>query len=52
LCVLGCKDGKYYIKETQNLSKESNQRFAKMKEVIQGYKNTGKPTYLIIDASR
>ena len=52
LCILWAKEGKYYIKETLNLSKESNQRFAKMKDIIQGYKNTGKPTYLIIDASR
>ena len=39
LCVLGCKDGKYYIRETHNLAKESNERFSKMKNIIQDYKN-------------
>lgn len=52
LCVLWAKDGKYYIKETHNLAKESNERFAKMKEIIQGYKNSWKPVYLVLDASR
>lgn len=52
LCILGCKDWKYYIKETYNLAKESNERFAKMKQVIQDLKNTTKPVYLVLDASR
>ena len=52
LCILGCKDGKYYIKETYNLAKESNERFAKMKQVIQDLKNSGRPVYLVLDASR
>lgn len=52
LCILWAKDWKYYIKETQNLSKESNERFAKMKSIIQELKNTGRPTYLVLDASR
>ena len=52
LCILGCKDGKYYIKETYNLAKESNERFAKMKSVIQDLKNSGRPVYLVLDASR
>lgn len=52
LCVLWCKDWKYYIKETYNLAKESNERFAKMKSVIQDLKNKGKPVFLVLDASR
>lgn len=52
LCILGCKDWKYYIKETYNLAKESNERFAKMKQVIQDLKNSWKPVYLVLDASR
>ena len=52
LCVLWCKDWKYYIKETHNLAKESNERFAKMKNIIQDYKNKWKPVYLVLDASR
>ena len=52
LCILWCKDGKYYIKETYNLSKESNERFAKMKSIITEYKNKWKPVYLVLDASR
>lgn len=52
LCVLWCKDWKYYIKETYNLAKESNERFAKMKSVIQDLKNKQKPVYLVLDASR
>ena len=52
LCVLWCKDWKYYIKETYNLAKESNERFAKMKSVIQYLKNKQKPVYLVLDASR
>ena len=52
LCILWCKDGKYYIKETYNLAKESNERFAKMKSVIQDLKNSWRPVYLVLDASR
>ena len=52
LCILWCKDWKYYIKETYNLAKESNERFAKMKSVIQDLKNLWKPVYLVLDASR
>ena len=52
LCILWAKDWKYYIKETYNLAKESNERFAKMKQVIQDLKNTTKPVYLVLDASR
>lgn len=52
LCILGAKDWKYYIKETYNLAKESNERFAKMKQVIQDLKNSWKPVYLVLDASR
>lgn len=52
LCILGCKDWKYYVKETYNLSKESNERFAKMKQIIQDLKNLWKPVYLVLDASR
>lgn len=52
LCILWCKDWKYYIKETYNLAKESNERFAKMKKIIQDYKNKWKPVYLVLDASR
>ena len=52
LCILGAKDWKYYIKETYNLAKESNERFAKMKSIIQDYKNKWKPVYLVLDASR
>ena len=52
LCVLGVKEWKYYIRETYNLAKESNERFAKMKTVIQELKNKGKPVYLVLDASR
>ena len=52
LCVLWCKDWRYYIKETHNLAKESNERFAKMKNIIQDYKNKWKPVYLVLDASR
>lgn len=52
LCILWCKDWKYYIKETYNLAKESNERFAKMKSVIQDLKNKQKPVYLVLDASR
>ena len=52
LCILGCKDWKYYIRETYNLAKESNERFAKMKSIIQDYKNKWKPVYLVMDASR
>lgn len=52
LCILGCKDWKYYVKETYNLAKESNERFAKMKQVIQDLKNKTKPVYLVLDASR
>lgn len=52
LCILWCKDWKYYIKETYNLAKESNERFAKMKEIIQNYKKSQKPVYLVLDASR
>lgn len=52
LCILWAKDWKYYIKETYNLAKESNERFAKMKSVIQDLKNSGKPVYLVLDASR
>ena len=52
LCVLWCKEWKYYIKETHNLAKESNERFAKMKEIMQSYKSTWKPVYLVLDASR
>lgn len=52
LCILWCKDGKYHIKETHNLAKESNERFAKMKKIIQDYKNKWKPVYLVLDASR
>lgn len=52
LCILGAKDWKYYIKETYNLAKESNERFSKMKQIIQDYKNKWKPVYLVLDASR
>ena len=52
LCVLWAKEWKYYIKETYNLAKESNERFAKMKQVITDYKNKWKPVYLVLDASR
>lgn len=52
LCILWCKEWKYYVKETMNLAKESNERFAKMKEAIQWYKQTWKPVYLVLDASR
>lgn len=52
LCILWAKDWKYYIKETYNLAKESNERFAKMKSVIQDLKNSGRPVYLVLDASR
>lgn len=52
LCLLWCKDWEYYIKETMNLAKESNERFAKMKSIIQEYKNKWKPVYLTLDASR
>lgn len=52
LCVLWVKDWKYYIKETHNLAKESNERFATMKKIIQDYKNKWKPVYLVLDASR
>ena len=52
LCVLWAKDWKYYIKETHNLAKESNERFAKMKQIIQDYKNKWRPVYLVLDASR
>lgn len=52
LCILWAKDWKYYIKETYNLAKESNERFAKMKQVIQDLKNKRKPVYLVLDASR
>lgn len=52
LCILWAKEGKYYIKETYNLAKESNERFAKMKQVIQDLKNLWKPVYLVLDASR
>ena len=52
LCILWCKDWKYFIKETYNLAKESNERFAKMKSIITDYKNKWKPVYLVLDASR
>lgn len=52
LCILWVKDWRYYIKETYNLAKESNERFAKMKQIIQDYKNKLKPVYLVLDASR
>ena len=52
LCVLWAKDWRYYIRETHNLAKESNERFAKMKNIIQDYKNKWKPVYLVMDASR
>lgn len=52
LCVLWAKDGKYYIRETHNLAKESNERFSKMKNIIQEYKTKWKPVYLVMDASR
>ena len=52
LCVLWAKDWKYYIKETYILAKESNERFAKMKQVIQDLKISNKPVYLVLDASR
>ena len=52
LCLLGRKEWKYYIKETWKLAKESNERFAKMKSLIQEYKNKWKPVYLVLDASR
>ena len=52
LCILWVKDWKYYIKETYNLAKESNERFAKMKQVIQDLKNSTRPVYLVLDASR
>ena len=52
LCILWAKDWKYYIKETYILAKESNERFAKMKQIIQDLKNSSKPVYLVLDASR
>lgn len=52
LCIMWMKDSKYYIKQTYKLSKESNERFAKMKQIMQDYKNKWKPVYLILDASR
>ena len=52
LCILWVKDWKYYIKETYNLAKESNERFAKMKQIITDYKNKWNPVYLVLDASR
>lgn len=52
LCILWAKEWKYYIKETHNLAKESNERFAKMKSIIQDLKNKWKPVYLVLDASR
>lgn len=52
LCILWAKEWHYYIKETYNLAKESNERFAKMKQIIQDLKNKWKPTYLVLDASR
>ena len=52
LCILWVKDWKYYIKETYNLAKESNERFSKMKQVIQDLKNSTRPVYLVLDASR
>lgn len=52
LCLLGKKDDKYYIKETWKLSKESNERYSKMKSLIQEYKQRWKPVYIALDASR
>ena len=51
-CLLGRKEGEYYVKDTWKLPKEPNERFAKMKTLIQEYKNKWKPVYLTLDATR
>ena len=51
-CAVVCKDWQYYVDRTENLPKDYQSRWVRLKQLIAEYKSRWWTTYLAIDASR